>query len=82
MEADKNPGEEEPSGLHSLLSARTYYHYSAKLKDEDEEIADLLIGLTRRRRAGASASAFSTCAMSGSIAGTISGCTASIASCD
>lgn len=57
--------------------SETCYRYSAKLNDENEEIADLLIRLTRAKRAGASACAFFTCAMSGDIAGTTSASTTS-----
>jgi len=45
--------------------SETCYRYSAWLNEENEQIADLLIGLTRPKRAGASVFVFFTCAMSG-----------------
>lgn len=43
--------------------SETCYRYSPKLKDENEEIADLLVGLTDARKTWASGCVFCTCAM-------------------
>lgn len=60
--------------------SETYYRYSAKLKDENEQIADLLIGLTRAKKSWGLACASFTCAMSKGMAGTTSESTASTGS--
>lgn len=73
-------------GVSIALACRTFavsetcYRYSAKLNDENEQIADLLIGLTRAKKTWGSACVFFICGMSGDIAGTTSACTASTAS--
>jgi putative transposase len=72
-------------GVSIALACRTFgvsetcYRYNGKLNDENEQIADLLIGLTRAKKNWALVFVFFTCAMSGDIAGTISVFTASIA---
>lgn len=60
--------------------SETCYRYSPKLDNENEQIADLLLGLTRAKKTWVSACAFSTCATSRDRAGTTRGSTGSIAS--
>jgi hypothetical protein len=59
--------------------SETCYRYSPKLGDENEEIADLLVGLTNaRKKIGDLACAFCICGMFEADCGTTSGSTASI----
>ncbi|MDR6433270.1 putative transposase [Brucella pseudogrignonensis] len=78
-------------GVSIALACRTFgvsetcYRYSAKLNEENEQIADLLIGLTRAKKnwgfgLWALVFVFFTCAMSGGIGGTTSAYTASTVS--
>ena len=66
-------------GVTIALACRTFgvsetsYHYSAKLKPENEQIEDLLIGLTKAHKSGALAYVFCTFATSKGICGAISG---------
>ncbi|SLN69482.1 hypothetical protein AQS8620_03283 [Aquimixticola soesokkakensis] len=58
--------------------SETCYRYSPKLDDENEQIADLLLGLTNAKKTwGFGLSC--TCAMFRAMAGTTSACTGSIA---
>ena len=58
--------------------SETCYRYSPKLKDENEEIADLLVGLTdARKTSGGSGCVFCTFATSRGTLGTTSASTAS-----
>lgn len=52
-------------GCRSFGVSETCYRYSAKMNDETEQIAHLLIGLTRAKKSWASVFAFSTCATPG-----------------
>ena len=59
--------------------SETCYRYSPKLKDENEEIADLLVGLTDARKTWGFGLCFLHLRNVKGIAGTTSGSTASIA---
>ena len=73
-------------GVSIALACRTFgvsetcYRYSPKLNNENEQIADLLIGLTRAKKTWGFGLCFLYRAMSGDIAGTTSAYTASTAS--
>lgn len=60
----------------TFMVSETCYRYSAKLNDDNVQIADLLIGLTQAREAGASACVFFICVTSVGTTGTTKGYTA------
>ena len=73
-------------GVSIALACRTFgvsetcFRYSPRLSDENERIADLLVGLTpAKRRPGDLGCTFCICAMCRDIAGTTNGSIASTA---
>jgi putative transposase len=66
-------------GVSIALACRTFdvsetcYRYSPLLSDKNEQIADLLVGLTDARKTWGSGCIFCICATSKAIAGTTNG---------
>lgn len=73
-------------GVSVALACRTFdvsetcYRYSAKRNDENEHIADLLIGLTQAKKSWGFGLCFLSCATSKATCGTTNAFTASIVS--
>ena len=69
-------------GVSIALACRTFgvsetcYRYSPRLSDENERIADLLVGLTQAHKTWGLACASCICAMCRGMAGTTNGSTA------